>query len=429
MDIIKKIISSILTLEARIVLWRYQPKIIAVTGSVGKTTTKDAIFAAISRTHHVRKTQKSLNSEFGVPLTILGLESGWNDPFKWFSNIVQGFMLIIVRTEYPEWLVLEVGADRPGDIRRIARWVRPDIAVITMVPNIPVHVEYFDSPEQVLKEKRALAEYLKPGGSLILFGDDEKVRETSTTFKGAVTTYGFLKTNSLYASHDEVLYEESKPVGVTFRVDSAGNSVPVQLRGALGRPRIYAALAAMAVANILGSTTIEAAQGLSEWEPTPGRLRLLAGLHGSTIIDDTYNASPAATMAALETLAGVSAQRRIAMLGDMLELGKFTAESHKEIGASVASRVNMLITVGFRARLIGESALDNGLDDNSIREYENNESERAGLELAPEVQAGDVILVKGSQSIRMERAVACLMAEPGRADELLVRQDEEWKRR
>lgn len=429
MSIIKKIITIILTFEARVVLWRYQPKIIAVTGSVGKTTTKDAIFAAISGTVYVRKTQKSMNSDFGVPLTILGLESGWNDPFKWLSNIVQGFILMLVKTEYPQWLVLEIGADRPGDIRRIARWLRPDIAVITMVPNIPVHVEYFDSPEQVLKEKRTLAEYLRPGGALILYGDDAQVRATETLFKGTVITYGYNDDNTFVAVRDMVLYEEAKPVGVTFDVIHQDEIVRVHVLGALGKPRVYAATAALAVAHAIGVTLTDAMQGLSSWEATPGRLRLIPGIRGSTIIDDTYNASPAATTAALEALVQVSALRRIAIVGDMLELGKFTAEAHREIGVQAASCVNMVITVGFRARLIGESALDSGLDDHMIREYEHGESERAGLELAPEVQTGDVILIKGSQSMRMERTVAALMAEPAKAHELLVRQDDEWKKR
>ena len=127
MNAFKRIITAILTWEARAVLERYHPKIIAVTGSVGKTTTKDAIFAALSPHVHVRKSEKSFNSDLGVPLAILGLESGWHDPLKWIANIFHGLSLILFENDYPRWLVLEVGADRPGDIRRIARWLRPDI--------------------------------------------------------------------------------------------------------------------------------------------------------------------------------------------------------------------------------------------------------------------------------------------------------------
>jgi UDP-N-acetylmuramyl pentapeptide synthase len=429
MNLIKKIIVAILTLEARLVLWRYQPKIIAVTGSVGKTTTKDAIFAALSPHLHIRKSEKSLNSEFGVPLTILGLESGWNDPLKWISNIFQGLLQILIRTNYPKWLVIEVGADRPGDIRRIARWLRPDIAIITAIPKIPVHVEYFASPEEVFKEKRALAEYLKPGGTLVLYGDDTRLQSASTSFKGAVITYGYDEKNTFTISHDAILYDGSTPTGTSFRVDYAGASIPVVLYGALGRPRAYSATAALAVATIIQNNMIEAGQSLGSWLPSPGRLRLIPGMRHSMIIDDTYNASPAATMAALDTLNQVSATRRIAVLADMMELGKYSSDAHKEVGAYAATCCDVLITVGFRARAIAEAALDAGMSDDAILQYEHGESERAGLELAPNVREGDVILVKGSQSMRMEKAVAALLAQPEKAPELLVRQDEAWQNR
>ncbi|MDB5187513.1 MAG: UDP-N-acetylmuramoylalanyl-D-glutamyl-2,6-diaminopimelate--D-alanyl-D-alanyl ligase [Candidatus Kaiserbacteria bacterium] len=429
MDFIKKIIVAILTLEARLVLWRYKPRIIAVTGSVGKTTTKDAIFAALSSNLHIRKSEKSLNSDFGVPLTILGLESGWNDPLKWFSNIFQGLLQILIRTNYPEWLVIEVGADRPGDIRRIARWLRPDIAVITAIPKIPVHVEYFASPEEVFKEKRALAEYLKPGGTLVLYGDDSRLQNASTLFQGATVTYGYDDKNTFTISHDAILYEGSTPTGISFRVDYAGASIPIVLYGALGRPRAYAGTAALAVATIIQNNMIEAGQSLGNWTPSPGRLRLIPGMHNSTIIDDTYNASPAATTAALDTLKNVSAQRRILMIADMMELGKYSADAHKEIGVYAAACCDVLITVGFRARAIAEAALDAGMRDEQVLQYEQGESERAGLELAPNVKEGDVILVKGSQSMRMEKAVAALLAQPEKAAELLVRQDEAWQNR
>lgn len=427
--IFKKIIVHILTLEARLVMWRYKPRIIAITGSIGKTTTKDAIFAALSPHVYIRKSEKSLNSELGVPLTILGLESGWNDPLKWLFNIFQGFLHIIIPTSYPQWLVLEVGADRPGDIRRIARWLRPDIAVITAIPKIPAHVEYFSSPEQVLHEKRALAEYIKPGGTLVLYGDDSRLRNFGTMFQGATVTYGFDQKNTFTASRDTTMYEGSTPTGTSFRVDYVGSSIPVSLYGALGRPRAYAATAALAVATVIEVGTVEAAQALSAWTPAPGRLRLVPGMHNSTIIDDTYNASPTATLAALEALKSISAQRRIAVLGDMLELGKYSADAHKEVGMYAAEHADMLITVGFRARAIAEAARDAGMSDSQVREYEHGESERAGLELAREVKAGDVILVKGSQSMRMERAVVALMNESSQAEELLVRQDDEWMKR
>ncbi len=428
MDAMRSFAVFILTWEARMVLLRYKPRVIAITGSVGKTSSKDAIFAALSPELHVRKSEKSFNTEFGVPLTILGLENAWRDPLKWLWNILRGLWFVVVWQEYPQWLVLEVGADRPGDIRRIARWLKPDIAVITGVSEVPVHVEFFSSPEAIAREKRALAEYLKAGGKLILNGDDERMKEPRVSFRGASLTYGLATHNDFSASDIEIVYENAKPAGIHFRVKRAGASAPVLVRGALGRPRVYAALAALAVAEAVGVDLVSAARALSAWVPTTGRLRILRGLKGSLIIDDTYNSSPAAAMAALDALKEVEGiKRRIAVLGDMLELGKYSAEAHRALGARAAECADILITVGFRARATAEAALDAGMPEKNIRQYEMNESRRAGKELEFELREGDLVLVKGSQSMRMERTVQEIMGEPERAAEFLVRQDEEWK--
>ncbi len=428
MNAFKRIITAILTWEARAVLERYHPKIIAVTGSVGKTTTKDAIFAALSPYVHVRKSEKSFNSDLGVPLAILGLESGWHDPLKWLANIFQGLSLVLFENDYPRWLVLEVGADRPGDIRRIARWLRPDIALITAVPEVPVHVEFFDSPQALLREKQSLAEHLKPGGTLIINGDDPHLSDLRSDFRGVMATFGIASHNDFFASHIAHEYDGVHPLGERFRIHHAGSSVPVVLYGSLGIPRIYASLAALAVSTSIGIDMVAASTALATWTPPPGRMRLLHGLRDTTIIDDTYNSSPAAALAALDTLQSVAApSRRIAVLGDMLELGKYSNDAHKDIGERAATSADMLITVGFRARLMAEAALDAGMPDSCVRSYDMGESERAGVELVKEIKAGDIVLVKGSQSIRMERTVECLLVDPSSASEFLVRQEKEWK--
>ena len=429
MQFFKRVIIVILTWEARIVLARARPKIIAVTGSVGKTTTKDAIFAALSPHLHVRKSDKSFNSDIGVPLAILGLENGWHDPIIWISNMFRGLALAVFPKDYPRWLVLEVGADRPGDIRTIARWLCPDIAVITAVPEIPVHVEFFDSPEAVLQEKRTLAEHLKPGGKLVINGDDPRMSDLRSDFRGVTKTFGLEEHNDFSASHADTIYDEAGPIGMRFRVNHAGSSVPVAIYGSLGSPRIYSALAALAVASEVGVDLVAGSDALARWSPPSGRMRILKGVRGSVIIDDTYNSSPAAALAALDTLRSVATiGRKIALLGDMLELGKYANDAHKQVGERAATCADMLITVGFRARLMAEAALDAGMNGERVRSYELGESARAGLELEKELRAGDVILIKGSQSMRMERAVEVLIAEPGKAAEFLVRQEAEWKK-
>jgi UDP-N-acetylmuramyl pentapeptide synthase len=434
MKFFKKILVAIMTWEARSVLARYKPKIIAVTGNVGKTTTKDAIFAALSSELYIRKSDKSFNSDVGVPLAILGLENGWSDPLIWISNIVRGFMLVAFSSDYPKWLVLEIGADRPGDIRSIARWLKPDIVIITAIPEIPVHVEFFDSPEALLREKLSLAEHLRPGGTLIVNGDDPYMADlrnnSGSDFRGATITYGMESNDDFCASHDEVIYERDAPVGMRFSITHEGMTLPVSLYGALGNPRIYCALAALAVSSRVGVNLTSAAASLAQWAPPPGRTRILKGIRGSVIIDDTYNSSPAAALAALDTLKSVATTgRRVAMMGDMLELGRYSVDAHRQIGVRAAATADLLITVGFRARVMAEAALDAGMADDQVRSYEQDEAERAGLELEKEIKNGDITLVKGSQSIRMERAVAMIMAEPQKAPELLVRQEDEWKDR
>ena len=156
-------------------------------------------------------------------------------------------------------------------------------------------------------------------------------------------------------------------------------------------------------------------------------MRILEGVNGSILFDDSYNSSPAAVVAALDALHELDCRgRKIAILGDMLELGKNSAEAHRSIGERMAPEVNMLITVGIRSRAMAESAISSGLHETQVRQYEPDESERVGKELHDELQEGDIVLIKGSQAMRMERTVQVLMKYPERAKELLVRQDDEW---
>lgn len=428
---LRKIVVMILTAEAQLLLHRKNPKIIAVTGSAGKTSTKDAIFCVLSENgRFVRKSEKSYNSELGVPLTILGLESGWGSPWRWLLNIVYGFAAAITRNPYPEWLVLEVGADRPGDIRTIAKWLRPNIAVITSIPDIPVHVEYFNSPYALANEKKRLAEHLRHDGILIINGDDTHTRRIQQEFEQISVTFGFEGHNAFVASDVGIQYEDKKPTGMHLYVEHSGSRISVTVLGALGKPRVYSALAALAVAEACGVALESAAHALTKWEPPPGRMRLLDGIRGSIILDDTYNSSPAAALSALDTLKEIKgAKGRIAILGDMLELGRFSNAAHKQVGQHVKKCADMLITVGFRAKQIGEAALDSGMPESNIRPYEQGESVRAGKEIEPELEEGTIVLIKGSQSMRMEKTVFELMNEPQRAEELLVRMDPDWKER
>lgn len=433
-DFIKKIIIVLLTLEAQAVVRRYKPRIVAVTGSVGKTSAKDAIYEVLSTTSgaRVRKSQKSFNSELGLPLTILGRPNAWHNPLGWIQNLVDGLFLILFHSPYPEWLVLEVGADRPGDIQSVAKWLPVEVAVITRLPEVPVHVEFFASPEEVVEEKAALIDALMPDGTLVLYADDDRANDMRRRATGKhIVTFGFNGEADVRAQDFLILHEEGvghMPIGIRAQITAGDSSVPVQVLGTAGAHTLLPALAAVAVGRALGKDLADCVQALGSYVPPPGRMHLLRGIKGSTIIDDTYNSSPTAVEAALDTLALIAPHgRKIAVLGDMLELGRHSVEEHRKLGTYAAGCVDFLVTVGFRARDVAQGALDAGMDEKNILQYED--ADKTGEELAAIVGQGDCVLVKGSQSMRMERTVKELMAEPERADELLVRQDEEWNKR
>ena len=426
-SILRRILIYILQIEARLMLWRHKPKIVAITGTVGKTSTKDVIFECIKPYFYARKSEKSYNSEIGLPLTILGLDNAWNNPLKWFWNIIFGFF-VFFNSKYPSWLVLEIGIDRPGDMKKVSRWLKTDIVVFTKFSQIPVHVEYFDSPDEVIAEKSLLADTLKIDGTLILNRDDEEVFAIRERAKRKNISYGFNSSSDIIASNQEYLYDSSgKLIGIIFRADYEGNSIPVRIIGSLGQGQVYSALSALSVGTALGLNSISLSESISTYSPPQGRMMILPGINKSQIIDDTYNSSPVALRSALLTLNEIKATRKVAVLGDMLELGKYTVEEHKKIGKEVAEFVGLFVAVGERMKVAVENALSNGMKEEQVLHFDT--SKEAGEYLQNLIREDDIVLVKGSQSIRMEKVVEEIMAEPEKKAELLVRQDEEWKKR
>lgn len=426
--VFKNLVVRILTAEARLLLSRHQPTVIAVTGSVGKTSMKDAIFAVVKNRASARKSEKSFNSEIGIPLTILGLPNAWNNPLGWVKNIIDGAFTAVFSRQYPSVLVIEAGVDRPGDMVRLTAWLRPHVVVITRLPDVPVHVEYFASPEAVCAEKLVLADALRPDGIFVYNHDDIRLQEYAKTVRQQAIGYGRDVPTQVTASNDATYYLNQLPAGFSCTVSYVGETATVKVPGVLGAHHTYTVAGAIAVALSQGMTLTEAATACAEYVPPPGRMRIHAGIKGTTIIDDTYNSSPTAAEAALAALREVThAKRKIAVLGDMLELGRFSQREHERIGELVPGAADMLVTIGIRSQKTAEAALEHGLSEKFILQYE--ESVKAGKELQNLIAPGDVILVKGSQGIRAERVVEELMAEPERARELLVRQDDAWQER
>ncbi|MEK7462145.1 MAG: UDP-N-acetylmuramoyl-tripeptide--D-alanyl-D-alanine ligase [Patescibacteria group bacterium] len=427
-NFLKKVVVKILTWEAKQLIKRHRPIIIGVTGSVGKTTTKDAIYQAIKNSLAARKSEKSFNSEIGVPVTVLGLKNGWNNPLLWAKNIIDGFFVALFSKEYPAVLVLEMGIDRPGDMERLTSWITPDLVVLTRLPSVPVHVEYFGTAQAVVEEKMKLAGALKAEGTFIYNHDDEIIQSKLGEILPRSIGFGRYVPTDYTGSDDRSVYYDDRLVGTTFSISHDNQSASLTLKGTLGTQQVYACTAAVAVADVLGIPLIESVAALQELETPTGRMRLIPGIKSTMIIDDTYNSSPTACEQALLTLGEIKyAGRKIAVLGDMLELGRFSSDEHEKIGALVPKVADILLTVGVRSRKIAEVALNNGLPEENILQYED--SARAGRELQNLLQAGDVVLVKASQGIRAEKIVEEIMAQPEQASTLLVRQDTEWAKR
>ena len=317
--IFKKIIVAVLSSEARILLARTRPKIIAITGSVGKTSTKDAIYSVLKQQVRARKSEKSFNSELGVPLCILGLPNAWSNPLRWIRNIFEGLGIALFSREYPEWLILEIGVDRPGDMVAITKWIRPDIVVLTRLPDMPVHVEFFGTPEEVTKEKLVLVYALKEDGVLVYNNDDERAREVAARLSQKTVGYSRYSLSDFTASADKIIYDNGDAIGLECGLTHGDEAVVLRVCGSLGVPHAYNYAAAAAVGSLVGVSLARAAETLREHVPPAGRMRLVRGLKNTLIIDDTYNSSPIALTRALQTLKEIKVMRKIAVLGDMLE--------------------------------------------------------------------------------------------------------------
>lgn len=431
-SIFKKIIVPVITWQAKIVVKKYKPKIIAITGSVGKTSTKDALFTVLSNFKKVRKSEKSFNSEIGLPLTILGLPNGWSDPFIWIENILKGFILIFKRQKYPEYLILEIGVGKPGDIKKnVLPWLKTDVVIITRFPDKPVHVEFFGSVDKIIEEKSILINTLKDHGILILNHDDEKVYSLHNKSKAKTVSYGLNENATYHATFPTYLYktmgEVDAPVGINFKLEHNGNAFPVTLPNVLSMHNVSQASSVLACACELGCDFLESINTLNSYSNPPGRLNLIEGINNSFVIDDTYNSSPVAMDSAIKVLTDIKSKRKIAVLGDMLELGKFTEEEHRLVGEKIKDIIDILIVVGPRAKFIAEGAIDSGFSNQKVFYFDT--SKNAGSFLEKEIKKGDVVLIKGSQGVRLERAVEMIMEHKEFKKDLLCRQDKEWKAR
>ncbi len=452
----KSILQKILAMMARATLRRYKPMIVGVTGSVGKTSTRLAIACVLAKKYRVGTAERNYNNEIGLPLAILGMRHCGRNPLRWGAAYAYAALKIMIRDScYPDVLVLEYGIDRPGDMDYLLRIVRPDIAVVTAIGDIPAHIEFFRDAEELIEEKSKLVSSLTGNDPneestnpsdrkdlltpavfgnaqakyAILNHDDEDVFEMHEQTKARVLTFGVgdhamvrIMNYKFFIARDAGIGDA--PKGIIFKLFHNGSEVPVRLDGVLGLQYTYAAAAAAAAGIAVGMNLVEISEALRGYRPPRGRMRLIHGNKHSLILDDTYNASPESMRVALETLEQIPRKRKIAVLGDMREIGTYTEQAHRTIGDRAAGFCDLLLCVGPAAKFIADEARAAGMAHDHILVFDD--SREAGKKLDPLLGEGDVILVKGSQAVRMEKAVEEIMAKPEKAEELLVRQEEYW---
>ncbi|MDE1970464.1 MAG: UDP-N-acetylmuramoyl-tripeptide--D-alanyl-D-alanine ligase [Patescibacteria group bacterium] len=408
MSLFRRSITVIVRNLAHKTLLKFQPGIIAVTGSVGKTSTKEAIYTVLRADRSVRRSQENLNNMLGVSLAIVG---DFRQPPKaslravwfWVNVLVRGYWHLWFGKSYPELLVLEYGVDRPHDMDELVRFFPPQIGVVTALGDIPPHVEFFDSPDALYREKEKLVRALPSTGFAVLNHDDEAVWEMCDETRAHVMSYGFSEEAHVAVLSYEHTYENDMPRGMSFKIQYDGKTIPLVLN-ALGRPQLYSATAAIAVGLIFGLNLVKIAQALEGYTVMSGRGNLIPGIKHTSIVDSSYNASPASMDMAIETLASLTGiPRRVAILGDMLEIGMYSTEAHLALGRHAASRVDYLIAVGARGTFIAEGAKEAGMAEENLSVFATTE------ELLPHLDAliheGDCVVVKASHAMHFEKVI------------------------
>ncbi len=428
---IRKFLEKILAILAKITIKRYNPIVIGITGSVGKSSTKEAVYSVLQHKFKVRKSPKNYNNELGVPLTILGEMSPGKNLIKWGIIFAKSIRKIFFTKNYPDVLVLEMAADKPGDIKYLVNIAKPSRGVITAVS--AAHTKFLGSVEGVLKEKQNMVTNLDYSGWAILNGDDENIIKVKNKISSKVITYGLSENADVRAikiNFNQSLKEKQVEIkGIGFKINYKGSVVPVFLPKVVTKARIYSTLAAMAIGITFGMNLIKMAKYLSEDRVLPGRMSPIYGIKSSLILDDTYNASPRALDFALKSLDKIKKHpdsKKWVVVGDMKELGPNSEEIHYEFGKKIAKMdFTRLVTVGPEAKNLAKGARMSVMKKEKVFEFDN--SQKAGEFIKDKVGEGDVLLVKGSQAVRMEKVVEQIMKNSENKKDLLVRQSKRWK--
>ncbi|MDX9856052.1 MAG: UDP-N-acetylmuramoyl-tripeptide--D-alanyl-D-alanine ligase [Parcubacteria group bacterium] len=405
-----------------------KPKVVGITGSVGKTSAKEAIFRVLEGSFKVRKNEENYNNEIGVPLTIIGAKSGEKNIFKWLWVGIRWIFNLIFPFGYPKILILEMAIDRPGDMKYLTSFARPEVGVLTDIS--ASHLEFFDSLNSIAGEKSVLLKSLPENGLAVVNVDNEIIRKIKNKLRSRTVDFGIENEAKIRATDIKFIYdEEEKNIeGLSFKLNQEGNFVPIRLYHIIARHHVYAVLAAVAVGNYFKINLIDMAKSLENLKPPRGRMTPIEGIKGSLVVDDSYNASPVSAIAALNTVEKIRAFRRVAILGDMMELGEESETGHERVAREVLSRnFDALVMVGARMKRAAERIYAEGNLNKKIIFFES--PDEAAEKIGEIIKEKDLILVKGSQAMRMEKITEKLMKDPERSKDYLCRQSEKWKKK
>ncbi len=414
-SLLRSIITKILVYKARLYLKKNRVQVIAITGSIGKTSTKEAIFHLLKKNFKIYASPQGFNTELGISLAILQEEkSGFSSPLAWIKILKR---VLSSEPEVYQKIILEMGADHPGDIKKLIKIAPPKIGVVTNVNPVHLGEGQFENLEAIQKEKNSLVRNMAISSMAILNFDDPLVKAMKTS--AHKIRYGLSEGVDVRATDAEVLNRNIK-----FDVSYKGETIPFKVP-LLGSFQVYVLLPAIAVGLKLGMGLQECAEVLKDFKLPPSRMNPIPGVNDSTIIDSSYNASPISMTKSLELLSELNATRKIATLGTMNELGDTTKEAHLSLGAQAAIAAKILVAVGQEAVTIKQGAIDAGMPEDNI--YTFFDSKEAGHFLQEFLRPDDLMLVKGSQNrVRMERLVKLVMKYPEKANTLLCRQDKAW---
>ncbi|WP_289683117.1 UDP-N-acetylmuramoyl-tripeptide--D-alanyl-D-alanine ligase [Lactobacillus intestinalis] len=359
---------------ARYYLRKVNPTVVGITGSNGKTTTKDMIAAVLSKRFNVHKTQANFNNEIGVPMTILEMKPN------------------------TEILVLEMGMDRPGQLHHLSELTHPDVTVITMIGE--AHIEFFGTRDKIADAKMEITDFLREDGEFIYNGDEPLLRERAEKLSQAKATFGFEKDDTIYATGFKSYKHHA-----TFTVNDSEQQFSIPM---IGKHNVSNAMAALSVGRHFGESDEEIAASLSNFTPTANRMEWEKGDVGEDIMSDIYNSNPTAVRAVITSFGQIEVpegNRRIAVLGDMLELGEKSAELHRNLEDCLDPQViNEVYLYGTEMKNLYD-ALEDKYDAEHLHYYDRDQMQRMIEDLKNDIKPHDIVVLKGSHGMHLEKVV------------------------